>query len=89
MKPSSKQRGQSAIGGYAKADRRTRGESGAARRCPRRRAVLSEGAEGVAVETLRQAGAVDIEHAEGVWQDGEWKNFDPVAPIQLVDEGGS
>jgi len=49
--------------------------------------VLSEGAEGVAIETLRQAGAVDIEHAKGVWQDGEWKDFDPVAPIQLVDEG--
>jgi len=49
--------------------------------------VLSEGAEDVAVATLRQAGAVDIEHAKGVWQDGEWKDFDPVAPIQLVDEG--
>jgi hypothetical protein len=51
--------------------------------------VLSDGAEDVAVEILRQEGAVDIEHAKGVWQDGEWKDFDPVAPIQLVDEGTS
>jgi hypothetical protein len=49
--------------------------------------VLSEGAEDMAAETLRQAGAIDIEHAKGVWQEGEWKDFDPVAPIQLVDEG--
>jgi hypothetical protein len=48
--------------------------------------ILSDGAEDVAVEIFRQAGAVDIEHAKGVWQDGEWKDFDPVAPIQLVDE---
>lgn len=51
--------------------------------------ALSEGAEDVAVEILRQEGALDIEHAKGVWQDGEWKDFDPVAPIQLVDEGAS
>ena len=49
--------------------------------------VLSDGAEDVAVEILRREGAVDIEHAKGVWQDGEWKDFDPVTPIQLVDEG--
>ena len=48
--------------------------------------TLSDGAEDVAVDILRQEGAIDIEHAKGVWQDGEWKDFDPVAPIQLVDE---
>ena len=49
--------------------------------------TFSEEAEDVAVEALRQEGAVDVEHAKGVWQDGEWKDFDPVAPIQLVDDG--
>lgn len=50
---------------------------------------LSDGAEDLAVEILRQEGALDVEHAKGSWQDGEWKDFDPVAPIQLVDEGAS
>jgi len=45
-----------------------------------------DGAEDVAVEILRREGAVDIEHAKGVWRDGEWKDFDPAAPIQPVDE---
>jgi hypothetical protein len=48
--------------------------------------TLSDYAEDAAIEILRREGALDIEHAKGVWQDGEWKDFDPVAPIQLVDE---
>jgi len=42
-------------------------------------------AEEIAIRTLREAGAKDIERATGTWQDGEWKDFDPVAPVQLVD----
>jgi len=48
--------------------------------------TLSHGAEDLAVEILRDEGALDIEHAKGEWQDGEWRDFDPVAPVQLVDE---
>jgi hypothetical protein len=48
--------------------------------------TLSDRAEGLAVEILRDEGALDIEYAKGEWQDGEWKDFDPVAPVQLVDE---
>jgi hypothetical protein len=42
-------------------------------------------AEEIAIQILREAGAGDIERATGTWQDGEWKDFDPVAPVQLVD----
>jgi|KBSMisStandDraft_5_1062788.scaffolds.fasta_scaffold49390_3 hypothetical protein len=42
-------------------------------------------AEDIAIQILREAGAKDIERATGTWQDGEWKDFDPVAPVQLVD----
>lgn len=48
--------------------------------------VLNERAEQVAVEVLREEGASDIESARGIWQDGEWRDFDPVAPPELVDE---
>jgi hypothetical protein len=36
------------------------------------------------VERLRQHGAADIERAKGTWQNGDWVDFDPVAPPQLV-----
>ena len=42
-------------------------------------------AEEIAIQILREAGAKDIERTKGTWQDGEWKDFDPVAPVQLVD----
>lgn len=48
--------------------------------------TLSEEAEEIAVDVLRREGAIDIEHAKGVWQDGEWKDFDPLAPVDLVDK---
>lgn len=38
-----------------------------------------------AVEALRSAGALDIEHADGVWQAGKWVDFDPVRAPLLVD----
>lgn len=35
------------------------------------------GTEASAIAALRGAGAQDISRAEGVWQDREWKDFDP------------
>jgi hypothetical protein len=31
---------------------------------------------------LREAGAKDIQHPEGIWEDGKWRDFDPLAPLQ-------
>lgn len=33
-----------------------------------------------AMHVLRDAGANDIQHTEGVWEDGEWRDFSPLAP---------
>jgi hypothetical protein len=33
-----------------------------------------------ALEVLQASGAKDIETAEGHWRDGQWADFDPVAP---------
>ncbi len=43
------------------------------------------------IDTLRAAGAADIEQAEGQWRDGDWVDFDPVAVPRLVagPEAGS
>jgi len=38
------------------------------------------GAEARAIETLTRYGARDIEHAEGEWRAGDWKDFDPRIP---------
>ncbi|AJP57590.1 hypothetical protein UC34_12465 [Pandoraea vervacti] len=35
-----------------------------------------------AMTVLRNAGANDIQHTEGVWEDGEWRDFSPLAPAQ-------
>ena len=37
-----------------------------------------------AIEVLSAAGAHEVELADGAWLDGEWKDFDPVAPPRLV-----
>lgn len=37
------------------------------------------------VDTLRRMGAHDLEQAEGLWQDGDWADFDPTQPPQWVD----
>jgi hypothetical protein len=44
----------------------------------------SEYAESAAFELLERHGAQDIEKAHGTWQDGEWKDFNPLAPPQLL-----
>jgi hypothetical protein len=48
--------------------------------------VASQRAEDIALDVLHQEGALDIERKQGVWDAGEWKDFDPVAPPALVDE---
>ena len=40
--------------------------------------------EKLVVDTLRAEGAADIEQASGVWTDGDWVDFDPVAVPSLV-----
>jgi hypothetical protein len=34
----------------------------------------------IALEVLQGSGAKDVETAEGHWRDGQWTDFDPVAP---------
>ena len=34
---------------------------------------------------LRNAGAVDLESAEGIWAGGTWDDFDPTRPPRLLD----
>ena len=36
------------------------------------------------IETLRAEGAMDIEHAQGQWADGDWIDFDPETAPKLV-----
>jgi hypothetical protein len=37
-----------------------------------------------AIDVLRRHGAADIERREGIWENGQWKDFDPVAPPARV-----
>ena len=50
-------------------------------------AVNVEGA-GIPEEQVKEifeaAGAWQIERTQGVWEDGEWKDFDPVAAPHLI-----
>ena len=36
------------------------------------------------INALQSQGAVDIEKADGEWCNGEWMDFDPIAPPKLV-----
>ena len=42
--------------------------------------VDRQGSEPRAIETLQRYGARDIERTEGVWEAGDWKDFDPRVP---------
>lgn len=44
--------------------------------------VLNKEAESLAVQTLREQGAKEVERAEGEWRDGTWQDFDPLQPPQ-------
>jgi hypothetical protein len=46
--------------------------------------ITDAGAEEKAMQALRAHGAKDIERREGVWADGQWQDFDPVAPPAKV-----
>jgi hypothetical protein len=39
------------------------------------------------VEIFERAGAWQIERADGTWEAGEWKDFDPVSPPRLIGNG--
>lgn len=47
--------------------------------------IESGDAEQAAIATLQTHGAIHIEKAEGLWRDGQWIDFDPVAAPALVD----
>jgi hypothetical protein len=49
--------------------------------------VPEPASEDRAIELLRAQGADDIERADGTIVDGDWKDFDPVAPPSLVQDG--
>lgn len=44
-------------------------------------------AESRAIGILRSLGATELERARGHIVDGDWQDFDPVAPPQLIDGG--
>lgn len=46
---------------------------------------LGDADEAPVVELLQRMGASDIERAEGTWRNGDWVDFDPLAPPQLVE----
>ena len=46
----------------------------------------SEEREQNAIRVLRECGADNIERAEGVWENGDWLDFDPTAVPVLVDQ---
>ncbi|KRB94135.1 hypothetical protein [Noviherbaspirillum sp. Root189] len=47
-------------------------------------AVPDQEYEDRALQVLRTLGAVDIERAEGTIENGDWSDFDPMAPMNLV-----
>ena len=46
------------------------------------------GAEDRAIRVLRERGAQNIERADGVWDNGDWADFNPTAEPLLVDQDG-
>ena len=41
--------------------------------------------EGKVIDLLIAAAVEDLERAEGDWQDGQWVDFDPLAPPHKID----
>jgi hypothetical protein len=41
-------------------------------------------AEQRAINLFEECGAIQIERAEGTWSNGEWSDFDPITPPQLI-----
>lgn len=46
--------------------------------------IPGSGIEKFVINDLRNAGAKDIEQAVGNWRDGDWIDFDPVRPPNLI-----
>jgi len=46
--------------------------------------IPGPGIERFVINDLRKADAKDIEQADGQWRDGDWIDFDPVRPPNLV-----
>lgn len=44
------------------------------------------GTEAAAILILSRCGAWEIERAEGVWQDGGWRDYDPKATREILKE---
>ncbi|MDX3907261.1 MAG: hypothetical protein QHC78_16345 [Pigmentiphaga sp.] len=47
---------------------------------------VTEASEAAAAQVLRECGGMDVERAQGHWRDGDWVDFDPVAPPVLSDK---
>lgn len=48
--------------------------------------AVSDDREQEAIRVLREYGADNLERAEGVWENGDWLDFDPTAVPVLVDQ---
>ncbi|KWR89611.1 hypothetical protein [Cupriavidus sp. IDO] len=49
-------------------------------------ASVGNGLAGVAADVLREAGASGLERTEGQWECGQWRDFDPAASGEPLDE---
>jgi hypothetical protein len=48
--------------------------------------VGSEDREHEAIRVLRECGADNLERADGIWENGDWIDFNPTAEPMLVDQ---
>ncbi|MCY1519254.1 hypothetical protein D9M68_540040 [compost metagenome] len=50
-------------------------------------ACVGNGLSSVVVDVLREAGACQLERAQGCWECGQWTDFDPNAHGEPVQDG--
>lgn len=50
-------------------------------------ACVANGLDSVVVDVLREAGASDVERAQGSWECGQWTDFDPATHGEPVQDG--
>jgi hypothetical protein len=70
--------------GEGQAEAKAEEDEPAERRSGMMVAVRADAREELAIQTLRQAGALEIERATGEWRDGEWADFDPTELPEVV-----
>lgn len=46
--------------------------------------ISEQAPEARAMDVLQRYGARDIEHAQGLWRNGKWEDFDPLSTPQLI-----